>query len=57
MSKKLKNKIIRALLIYPWSLMILANGWWKAIGVAAMIYILVSAICTWVDEARERSEI
>lgn len=57
MSKKLKNKIIRVLLIYPWSLMILANGWWKAIGVAAMIYILVSAICTWVDEARERSEI
>lgn len=53
MSKKLKGKCIRALLIYPWSLMIMANGWWKAIGVVAMLYILVSAICTWIDESRE----
>ena len=57
MSKKLKRKCIRAVVVYPWCLMIMANGWWKLIGVAAFIYIIVSAICTWIDEAREERSV
>lgn len=32
---------------------IFGDGWWKLVGVASVIYMLLTTICTAVDESRE----
>lgn len=33
---------------------IFGDGWWKAIGVVSVLYMLATTICTAIDESREK---
>lgn len=50
MKHAIKNVLFAASVIGIFT--IFGDGWWKLVGVISVLYMLMTTICTWIEESR-----